>query len=235
MRLDKFIADNTQFSRSEAKTLIKSGRLTINGEPAKLATQKVQTADQVALDGEPVTPQREHYLMVNKPEGYVCATSDSDHPTVLDLPALIELIPPEVRHRIQIAGRLDMDTTGLVLLTTDGAWNHRITSPNYLSPKGYLVECAEEISASTIDLFREGLLLRSENRKTLPAELQILDAQRAKLYLRQGLYHQVKRMFASTGNRVVRLHRFSVGDIHLDPSLGLGDARTLSSAEVESI
>src|SRR5690606_11265792 len=140
----------------------------------------------------------------------VCANSDSEHATVLDL---LEL--PN-KSTLQIDGRLDLDTTGLVLLTDDGQWNHRITSPKSKCTKTYLCHTAEPIPAATIAAFAAGVQLHGESKPTRPAQLELLGDSVARLKVCEGKYHQVKRMFAAVGNRIVRLHRESIGNIVLD-------------------
>jgi 16S rRNA pseudouridine516 synthase len=229
MRLDKFIGQATDFSRREIHILIKRGAVQVNGETVSKAALQLQVQDLVTLDDEPILQPQTRYLMLHKPAGYVCANSDSEHPTVLDL------IDLPNKGSLQVVGRLDIDTTGLVLLTDDGQWNHRITAPKSECAKTYLVTTADPIDARTQTLFAEGILLHGEPKATRPAQLELLDTHCARITIHEGKYHQVKRMFAAAGNRVVTLHRESIGHIQLDPTLEQSQYRTLTPAEIASV
>lgn len=229
MRLDKYISKNTDFSRKEVKRLLRSGAVTVDGEPVSDPALHINEDQRVELEGAPLTGGGPRYFMLNKPEGYVCATKDSEHPTVIDL------IDEPNSDRLQIAGRLDIDTTGLVLITDDGQWNHAVTSPRRGCKKRYYVTTDDDIGPDTIRHFEKGVYLDSEKRRTLPAELELLYANEARLTIREGKYHQVKRMFAAMGNRVDSLHRESVGSIVLDEELAPGDYRPLTDEEVQSV
>lgn len=226
MRLDKFLSQYTDYSRSQIQQLIKAARITVNGEIAKKSDTKLNSDEVVMLDGEQVIAFNHRYLMLHKPLGYVCANSDSEHPVVLDL-----LNVPR-KQDLQIAGRLDLDTTGLVLITDDGQWNHRITAPKQECTKTYLVKTADPITADTAQIFAEGVQLHGEKNLTRPARLEILDTHSARLQIHEGKYHQVKRMFAAVGNRVIELHRESIGTILLDPDLAPGEYRELTEKEI---
>lgn len=228
MRLDKFLSHTAGYSRSDAKRLIKSARVRVNGEVVKTTDLILGAADEVYLDEQRLSIDGPRYFMLYKPVGYVSATQDSEHPTVLDL-----LNEPR-KHELHIAGRLDIDTTGLVLITDDGQWSHRVTSPRHESSKIYQVETAEPIPESLISLFKTGILLNGEEKQTLPAELSVLGPHQAELCIHEGRYHQVKRMFAASGNRVVKLHRSQIGSIQLDPALAEGAYRPLTAEEVAS-
>ncbi|TVZ39158.1 16S rRNA pseudouridine516 synthase [Alteromonadaceae bacterium 2753L.S.0a.02] len=232
MRLDKFVANNSSFSRSQVRTLIKARRLAVNGTTPSSPATKLTETDQVTLDGSVLQAQSAVYLMLNKPLGYVCANQDSEHPTVIDLVTSQQLMAPNLVSDLQIVGRLDIDTTGLVLLTTDGHWNHRVSSPNSVCGKRYRVECAEPISDTDLATLEAGILLRNESRKTRPANIQRLSPTSAEITIYEGMYHQVKRMFAATGNKVIALHRLAIGAINLDKSLEEGSARMLSDSEI---
>lgn len=229
MRLDKFIGQSTPFSRRQIQALIKAGAVLVNETLTKSPALHVRAQDRVTLDGKPVTLPSLRYLMLHKPLGYVCANSDSVHPTVIDL---LEL--PN-KHSLQIVGRLDVDTTGLVLLTDDGQWNHRVTAPNSRCAKTYLCSTADPIPSDAVNIFAAGVQLHGEKNLTRPAQLELLGDKSARLRIHEGKYHQVKRMFAATGNRIVGLHRESIGAIELDPSLAPGDYRPLTPTEIESL
>tara|TARA_B110000037_G_scaffold166647_1_gene188525 strand:+ start:1360 stop:1863 length:504 start_codon:yes stop_codon:yes gene_type:complete len=164
--------------------------------------------------------------MLNKPRGYLSATSDLQHPTVMDL---IDLPPDEKLH---IGGRLDRGTTGLLLITNDGNWSRRITEPGLKKPKTYLVETEAPITPQYQELFTQGIHLMPEDITTQPAQLEILAERKARLTIYEGRYHQVKRMFYRFENKLVSLHRERMGDIHLDPNLELGQYRPLTPAEI---
>lgn len=231
MRLDKFVSHCTGLSRSLARRAIRAGTVQVNAEP-RTPQYEVAEGDEVCLDGEPLSLPVPQYWMLYKPAGVVCANEDSEHPTVMDL--LTEL-DARIKSGLSVAGRLDKDTTGLVLLSDDGAWVHRLISPNYHQPKTYLARLEREVSAADVEAFAQGLMLRSESRPTRPAELKPLPDQQAEVVLSEGRYHQVKRMFAATGNRVLALHRLSVGKIVLDPALEPGEYRPLTDDEIASI
>lgn len=184
------------------------------------------------------------YLMLNKPKHYVCANSDSHEKTVFDLvykyinkhqtnshkniySKLLFTLPEQ-----QIVGRLDKDTTGLVLLTNDGQWNHKITAPNNSCIKCYRVRLASPLNNDIIEQFSKGILLKGESKPCRPAKIDIIDETQARVFLCEGKYHQIKRMFAALGNHVIDLHRHSIGHIELDPDLNEGDIRFLTEEEI---
>ena len=229
MRIDKFIGNNSELSRSQIHGAIKQGLVKRNGLPVTKANELVAQNDQISFDGNIIVEKRVRYLMLHKPSGYVCANTDSEHPTVLDL------IDLPFKSSLQIVGRLDIDTTGLVLLTDDGNWNHKITSPRHSHSKTYLVTTADDIDASAVAMFAEGILLKGETKATRPAQLIITGTHSAELKLCEGKYHQVKRMFAALGNRVVGLHRSRIGNITLDEKLAPGTYRALTADEINSL
>lgn len=229
MRLDKFLAQSSGFSRKDVRKMMRAGEITINGEEARDPAMHISDEDYICLDGMPLEAPGEQYLMLYKPEGCVCSNDDATHPTVLsllDLPRADEMI---------ICGRLDVDTTGLVLITTDGKWAHRVTSPKHKTGKIYHVETADPIPLDAIEKFEKGLMLHNEPFRTKPAKLEIISDYEAQVTLTEGRYHQVKRMFAAIGNKVESLHRAQVGSIVLDEFLEPGEYRDLTEAEVNSI
>jgi len=229
MRLDKFIAQTTDLSRALVKIALRNKRVLVNGELIKDASLHISPADTVQLDGETLSAVGPRYFMLHKPAGYICATTDSDHPTVLDL-----LDEPN-KQTLHIAGRLDIDTTGLVLITDDGQWNHRVTSPRRDCQKTYYVTLVSDLASDAEEKLQAGIQLKSEKHLTKPAALERLYSNEVRLTISEGKYHQVKRMFAALDNRVVELHRERIGDIALDDSLQAGDYRPLSEAEINSI
>lgn len=227
MRLDKFIGNNTQLSRTQIHAAIKQGLVYVNDLLVTKNNAQIKETDKVVVDDQAIEQRKPRYIMLHKPSGYVCANSDSEHPTVLDLLDL------PFKHELQIAGRLDLDTTGLVLLTDDGQWNHKITSPKHMHTKSYFITAANPIDSSYINIFANGVMLNGETKPTLPAALSILGSHCAELSICEGKYHQVKRMFAAVGNHVIALHRNRIGSIHLG-DLTEGQFRHLSDQEVES-
>ncbi len=226
MRLDRYLSNVTVLTRSQAQKAIRNGRAKVNGEAVKSPSMVVPEGAAVQLDGEKVARPGYRYFMLNKPTGYVCSTHDRHNSSVL------ELLDEPVLTRLHFAGRLDIDTTGLVLITDDGDWSHRITAPSRKSPKRYLVSLAEPLFDKDAGKLRAGLLLRNEKAPTRPAELDYLSATQVRLTITEGRYHQVKRMMAAVGNRVIALHRESVASLALDPGLQAGRYRALTAAEI---
>ncbi len=229
MRLDQFVAKAGGLSRKDAKQAISRGAVTVDGSPCRQAASKVFEHQKVQLKGQRLALPGQRYLMLNKPEGVVSSTGDDPHPSALSL------LPPALRPELHMVGRLDLDTTGLLLLTSDGQWSHRLTSPRVRCPKTYRVTLADPIDTAALEQLRQGLILRHEPRPTAPAEVTLLTARMIDLTITEGRYHQVKRMLAAVGNRVVALHRTRIGDIELDPTLAPGEFRPLSDAEIRSI
>ncbi|MEG9488676.1 16S rRNA pseudouridine(516) synthase RsuA [Mannheimia indoligenes] len=229
MRLDKFIAENTGLTRSQAAKVLKSGEVTVNGKIEKSGAAKISQDDEICYQGESLEWVEEgQYFMLYKPQGYICSNDDGEYPTVFqffDYPLMTKL---------HTAGRLDVDTTGLVLLTDDGKWSHRITSPKHHCEKTYLVTLADPVEDFYAEKLAEGILLRGEKDPTLPAQLEILDDYNVNLTISEGRYHQVKRMFAALGNKVEALHRWRIGDVVLDETLAEGEFRPLTQTEIES-
>lgn len=232
MRLDQFIASSSPLSRKEARRAIHASKVEVNGEVWKDTGKHLPAGAQVLLEGEQLTLQGERYIMLNKPAGVVSATQDSEHPTALDLlPAELT----EVARNLHIAGRLDADTTGLLLLTTDGKWSHRVTSPRVECPKTYRVNLSTPILDSTIKALETGVMLHQDPKPTKPAQVKVLEPKLVELIISEGRYHQVKRMLAAAGNHVEALHRQRIGDIILDSALEPGDYRELTENEIASV
>lgn len=226
MRLDKFIAHATPHSRSEVRQLLRAGRVAVDGVVAKDAGLALAATARVTLDGTPLALPGPRYYMLHKPLDVVCATTDGHHRTVLDL------LRGEDPDGLHPAGRLDADSTGLVLVTDDGQWSHRVKAPGH-HEKRYRVRTARPIAADTAARFAAGLLLRGEeDQPTRPARLEQVGPCEALVWLQEGRYHQVRRMFAAVGNHVEALHREAVAGIELDPALAAGEWRRLTPAEV---
>lgn len=225
MRLDQYISQATSLSRKDAKTAISTGKVQVDGAVVRKGNSKISQDAVVTLNGDPCQIAGERYLMLHKPANYLCATEDPTQPIVLDL------LPLEWRNQLKIVGRLDKDTTGLLLLTTDGQWLHRITSPKHHLAKRYRVWLARPIENEQLAQLEQGILLRSETKPTLPAKTQSIGPQEVLLTLEEGRYHQVKRMFAAVGNHVERLHREAIGELTL-ADLAEGQYRELTPAEI---
>ncbi|WP_373768225.1 16S rRNA pseudouridine(516) synthase RsuA [Glaesserella sp.] len=229
MRLDKFIAENTGLTRSQAGKALRAGQVTVNGIVEKNSALKISAQDEVCFDGEPLTwTEAGQYFMLYKPQHCVCSHDEGDYPTVF------RFFDPPLNSKLHCAGRLDADTTGLVLLTDDGQWSHRITSPKHHCEKTYLVTLADPVEDFYTDKLAEGILLRGEKTPTKPAKLEILDDYNVNLTISEGRYHQVKRMFAALGNKVEALHRWRIGNVILDETLEEGEFRMLTPEEIAS-
>lgn len=230
MRLDKFLSQQLGISRALVARELRNKRVTVDGELAKSGALKLGDDQRVEFDGnvlDQITGPR--YFMLNKPQGYVCSTDDPDHPTVL------YFLEEPVAYKLHAAGRLDIDTTGLVLMTDDGQWSHRITSPRHHCEKTYLVTLESPLAENTASQFTAGVQLHNEDSLTKPAQLEQLEECLVRLTISEGRYHQVKRMFAAVGNRVVALHRERIGDIHMDDDLEPGEYRRLTEQEIASV
>lgn len=226
MRLDKFVCDCTGLTRSQAGKLIRQGEILLNGLLCKQPAQQIKDSDVVLLDDEPLRLTGPRYILLHKPAGYVCSTDDPDHNTVFVL-----LDEPNL-DKLHTVGRLDLDTTGLLLITDDGQWSHKISSPKHECAKTYRAWLADPVEDSAIAQFAEGVMLRGEKTLTKPAQLEIISPTECLLTIHEGRYHQVKRMFAALGNKVIRLHRERVGPLTLDASLAEGKYRQLTAEEV---
>jgi len=239
VRLDRFIGNHSEYTRTQIHRLIKSRCVRVNDILAKSPSVKIKTeSDVITVDKHVIRDRGNVYLMLNKPVGYVSATVDADHPTVIDLiadnhnaltPTTFEHLPPIAS--LQVVGRLDIDTTGLILITNDGQWNHKVSAPNTKCQKRYRAELAQAIADDAKARFAEGMQLKGENKNTQAAELKILSPNTAEVAICEGKYHQVKRMFAATGNKVVALHRFAIGQLELDNTLAPGQYRLLDEHE----
>lgn len=233
IRLDKFLSSQCNISRTDAKKALKQKRVTLNGAPAQKGEILVDPdADIVTLDARPVEYKKYLYLMLNKPQGVVSASSSPGDITVVDL------VPERYsRQGLFPAGRLDKDTTGFVLITDDGAFAHDILSPARHVPKTYEVTLEREVTLGEREEIQNGMSLGGEKLK--PARLEYLGRNQSlpqyEIVLTQGLYHQIKRMFSFFGNRVVFLHRSAIGEVPLDESLAPGECRELGPEELSKL
>ncbi len=227
MRLDKLISHATAFTRSQAKLTIKKGNITVNDEVITNPAQKIDEDAQVSYMGVAIKTPQPRYIMLNKPEGVVCANKDHQHRTIFD-----SLFLPHIE-TLHVAGRLDIDTTGLVLITDDGQWLHRITSPKYKHKKTYLVTVDRPITKNQIQQLKQGIQLKAEKKPCLPAEVEQLEENKIRLIISEGKYHQVKRMMAAVDNHVIKLHREKIAHIFLDERLKAGEWRALTASEID--
>ncbi|WP_352283763.1 16S rRNA pseudouridine(516) synthase RsuA [Pseudoalteromonas sp. Q18-MNA-CIBAN-0097] len=226
-RLDKFISHLAELPRSKARASIKRQAALVNGEVVTAFDFQIKQQDEVVFQGEQLVFLGKRYFMLNKPVGYVSANSDELHKTVFDL------IDEPNMNDFHVAGRLDIDTTGLVILTNDGDWSHKITSPKNNKFKTYLVETQEPITDESLEALREGVQLHNEKTLTRPAKAERLANYGLRLSICEGKYHQVKRMLAAVDNKVVELHREQIGNIKLDENLAAGEYRLLTAEEIK--
>ena len=231
MRLDKYLAETAQCTRSEAKALLAKGRVQVNGAVCKKGDTQLKETDTVAVDGKALNYRQFVYLMLNKPEGVVSASTDKRDTTVVDLVG--DAYP---RRELFPAGRLDKTSTGFVLLTDDGGFTHEILAPKRHVSKTYTVVIATPLPEEMRRGFAEGVTLAAGTALS-PAEVEALtpDGLTVKVRLRQGVYHQIKRMFGVYGAGVNALHRDAIGGLALDPALAPGQWRELSAEEVTAI
>ena len=229
-RLDKILANTGRWSRKEARELIRSGRVTVDGRAVRAPEAKCGPDAALTVDGEPVSGERLVYLMLHKPAGLLSATEDPRQPTVLSL-------LPEHLRRVGLfpAGRLDKDTEGLLLLTNDGPLAHRLLSPRHHVDKTYFVRVEGELDASDAAAFAAGMALDG-GLTCLPAGLEVLEApDTAIVTLREGKYHQIKRMLVARGKPVAYLKRLTMGPLALDPALEKGAWRPLTPEELAAL
>lgn len=225
-RIDKIIASQGQYSRKEVKALIAKGRIAVDGRVVSSSSEKADPMTMLlTVDGKPLEFKRNLYLVLNKPKGYVSATEDREHPTVL------ELVPQEYRGRdLFPAGRLDRDTTGLMIITDDGVLAHNILAPKKHVPKRYHVELDIPVTEEMRLGFSEGVMLNDGVCKA--ADLIKIGEKTAEVTLREGRYHQIKRMFGCFGAEVVELKRLGMGRLSLPEDLAEGECREMSEEEL---
>ena len=229
-RLDKILSTQLNISRTDAKQMIKNGRVSVNGIPAKSGDVKVADADIVAVDGNKISYSRFVYIMMNKPKGVISASDGKGEKTVVDL------VPSDMQRRgLFPAGRLDKDTTGFLLLTDDGEFAHSILAPSRHIDKTYVVTLDKPVTPEAVADFRSGMELNGERLLQADAEIISEDATVCRVVLRQGLYHQIKRMFKKHGLTVLELKRVKMGNLPLDDSLLPGECRYLSQKELDLI
>lgn len=232
-RIDKLIASQGLLSRNDVKTMIKRGEVSVNGVVIKDSSVKVSYEDDIVVNGKPLKQTEFTYIMLNKPKGVVSASEDKRDKTVVDI------LPDELKRKnLFPAGRLDKDTTGFCLITDDGDFAHRILSPSRHVDKTYIATVDKKINfANARKAFKDGIVL-ADGTVLLSADLELLsddDNQSFKVVIKEGKYHQVKRMFASLGTTVIELKRISIGGLALDDNLEEGEARLLTAEELSKI
>ena len=227
MRLDKFICKCTENTLAQALVLIEQRRVKVDGLLITLVSHQVHKNNQVTLDEQILIARPSRYFLLHKPADMICSTVDDKYPTVL------KRLKVDRLSELHIVGRLDADTTGLILITDDGHWSFNLTSPKSGCEKVYKVVLSKPISPDAIQQFLEGVLLQGESKLTLPAKLEIIDPHNVLLTLTEGRYHQVKRMFFAIGNKVKSLHRHKIGRLELD--VDIGEWRDLTPAEVQAL
>lgn len=229
MRLDKYLAEMGAGTRSELKKAVRAGRVTINGVKAKDSSIHVGEDDMVCMDGKEIKYERFVYYLMNKPAGVISATEDPRERTVLDL------IGGQQRKGLFPVGRLDKDTEGLLLITNDGELAHRLLSPGRHVDKVYFARLDGPVGERERELFAQGLRV-DEMLTAMPAVLEILEsANEVRVTIREGKFHQVKRMFAAVGREVLYLKRLSMGPLTLDNGLAAGAYRRLTEEEESAI
>lgn len=222
LRLDKYLANSRAGSRSEVKEHIRKGRVTVNGTVCRDNSRYIEETDEVCLDGRRIVYKEHVYYMLNKPAGVVSATEDPVERTVIDL------FPPELRKGLFPVGRLDKDSVGLLIITDDGEFAHRFTSPSGHVDKRYLIRTDLPLCVEDAKKFSEGITLADgTGLKSAKLEISENDPCQAEVTISEGKYHQIKRMIASCGKTVTYLKRLSMGDITLDPDLEEGEFKKL--------
>ena len=234
MRIDKFLCDMGQGSRKDVKQLLKEGKVSVNGETVKKADMHInENADKIFCAGKEIFYKKYIYLMLNKPEGYISANEDKKYRVVT------ELVEEKYKmYDVFCVGRLDIDTTGLLILTNDGEFSHHLTSPRHHIPKKYYAKIQGEVNKFDVQKMKEGIEI-DDGYNCLPAELEIISVNDGEsfIYLTicEGKFHQVKRMFEAVGKKVLTLERISMGNLKLDNSLERGKMRALTQKEVEEL
>jgi len=226
MRIDKFICKSTELTRIEASEFLQAQKVCVDGKVFTNGATQVHEDNCITLDGVVLTPRPSRYIMVHKPENTLCSNVDEAYPS------LFHHVGVEKAFDLHVAGRLDADTTGLVLVTDDGRWSYNIITPHKQCEKTYRVTLRDVIKDEVALKFQQGILLQGQKKPTLPAKLEVVNDREVLLTITEGKFHQVKRMFRAVGNRVNALHRESIGNIRLD--IGLGEWRYLTIDEINS-
>lgn len=226
MRLDRFICKSTELTRAEATRVIHAGEVIVNDRVMTNEAVQVHENNTIVLNGQRLKARGFRYIVMHKPPGTICSNVDEAYPSLFSCTDIDNV------SELHIAGRLDADTTGLVLITDDGRWSFDIISPNTQCEKVYRVGLRDAVADDVALKIETGVQLQGEGRLTLPARLDVVGPREVLLTITEGKFHQVKRMFAAVGNRVVSLHREKIGEVRLD--IGVGQWRYLTADEVTS-
>ena len=225
-RLDKFLSEHCNLAKKHIRIILAQKKVLVDGSVAFGIEQRVNRFSKIEVDGKVVQNNPTYYVMLHKPVGVVCATKDDRHQTVIDILDL------PFKHELHIVGRLDLNTSGLVLLTNDSRWSEAITQPREKIEKIYQVTLENPIDDSYIVGFEQGMYFDYEKITTQPAKLRILAKYQAEVTLTEGKYHQIKRMFGRYRNPVIALHRSQIGNLELDRDLAIGQSRPLTESEI---
>lgn len=226
MRIDKFVCKSTELDRAEAVRLINAGEVVVDGKVVNNEAAQVHENNLIVLKEQLLKARRFRYILIHKPPKTICSNIDEVYPSIFNY------LKVDRVSELHVAGRLDANTTGLVLVTDDGRWSFSIISPSQQCKKVYRVGLSRVITSDVIGRFARGVQLQGESQLTLPADLDIVNPTEVLLTISEGKFHQVKRMFAAVGNRVLSLHREKIGVICLD--VGIGKWRYLTDSEVSS-
>jgi len=245
-RLDRFISEHCNISRKSVRLMLAKKRITVDDYIADDISQRIDKFSKITLDGNVLQENKALYIMQNKPIGVVSATIDKQHKTVIDVLEEQNLLANESneeKEHLHIVGRLDLNTSGLLLLTNDSRWSERLTSPEYKVEKCYQVSLNNPLTDDYEQAFADGMYFAFENITTKPAKFKIIanstteqgNEYIAEVKLTEGRYHQIKRMFGRFRNPVIGLHRQAIGNLLLDDKLALGQSRFLTEVEVLGI
>ncbi|OUS12751.1 16S rRNA pseudouridine(516) synthase [Gammaproteobacteria bacterium 53_120_T64] len=233
-RLDRFMSRQLGIKRQAIRPILAQGRIRVDGCIATDVQQAIDQFSHVSFDQKILQNKQPNYVMVHKPRGVVCATKDPRHTTLIDILGVDLLGAPET-YQLHIAGRLDFNSTGLVLLTNDGRWSRRLCSPTNKIEKCYRVDLEKPINENYINAFSKGMYFKYEDIFTAPVKLKIIGSHSAEVRLIEGRYHQIKRMFGRFQNKVLQLHRLSIGNLALEHTLLPSQSRKLNCKEVTDI
>lgn len=232
LRLDRFLSEQTMYTRTDISKLLWKGKVAVNGKVIRKGDEKIDPlTDKTEIKGEEIIYREKIYMILNKPDGYVCATEDKNDPTV------IELVPDKLKRKdIFPAGRLDKDSEGMVLITNNGELSHKILSPKKHIPKYYIVKLSENFGENYEKLFLEGIKL-DDGTNCLPAEVRVCPntENMAFIELFEGKFHQVKRMFSAVENNVEKLVRIRMGGLEMPEKLGKGECIEILHNDVENL
>ncbi len=235
IRLDRFVSKKLSISRRDIRLMLAQKRILVDRVIATEIDQIIDTFSVVEVDSQTLQDNNPCYVMLNKPIGVVSATKDNQHKTVIDLLRQATFLTAEQCDYLHIVGRLDLNSSGLLLLTNDSRWSSHLTSPKNKVIKKYRVTLENSLSPEYISAFEQGMYFDYEGITTEPAKLDIISEYVAEVYLTEGRYHQIKRMFGRFRNPVIKLHRCAIGHLSLDQSLSAGDSRLLTAEEISAI